>query len=183
MVLSPFHSVVVIRGRPRPRRGMSISREGTYRLLVSVDATGGGMIGRSRNDSSTIRAIPSASGDARSIRNFSTKSSARSERAVSAQARHGVGKRAWLRHCFGRCERLGQHGCRVEEDFKRHAKCPGNSPEACQPGACWCCRAQFDKAQSAKSWHDWPIRRVPNLWSSVGLGFVLPSSWIASFGY
>ena len=49
-----------------------------YRLVVS-GAADGGMIGRSRKDSSTIRAIPSASGDARSIRNFSINSSPRSE--------------------------------------------------------------------------------------------------------
>jgi hypothetical protein len=40
---------------------------------------GGGIIGSKRNDSSTIRATPSASGEARIIRNFSNSSSARSE--------------------------------------------------------------------------------------------------------
>ena len=75
---SPDHSVVN-RGRPRPLRGISTSRAGAYRALVSAGAVGGGMIGISRKDSSTIRAIPSARGDARSIRNFSVSSSARSE--------------------------------------------------------------------------------------------------------
>jgi hypothetical protein len=37
------------------------------------------MIGSSRNDSSTIRATPSANGEVRSSRNFSKSSSARSD--------------------------------------------------------------------------------------------------------
>jgi hypothetical protein len=73
------YSEVVILGRPRPRRGISTSSEGEKRLLCSAACTGGGMIGSNRKDSSTIRAIPSASGDASSIRNFSVNSSARSE--------------------------------------------------------------------------------------------------------
>jgi hypothetical protein len=44
------------------------------------------MIGSKRNDSSTIRATPSASGEARIIRNFSKSSSARSEEENRAEA-------------------------------------------------------------------------------------------------
>jgi len=43
------------------------------------------MIGSRRNDSSTIRAIPSAIGEARSSRNFSNSSSARSDEETRAE--------------------------------------------------------------------------------------------------
>ena len=42
-------------------------------------------MGSKRNDSSTIRATPSASGEARIIRNFSNSSSARSEEGNRAE--------------------------------------------------------------------------------------------------
>ena len=49
------------------------------------------MIGSRRNDSSTIRATPSASGEARSRRNFSINSSARSGEVPLARQAAGTG--------------------------------------------------------------------------------------------
>ena len=82
-------------GAPRstaaPTQGLDLVRR---RVAGGLARGGRGMIGRSRNDSSTIRATPSASGEPSSNRNFSINSPARSGDRTRAPATTDTGAEA-----------------------------------------------------------------------------------------
>ena len=92
------------------------------------------MMGSNRNDSSTILPIPSASGEASSIRNFSISSSPLSEEGCRSTAMLGIewvsdtpSESASIAKCQTRPAR-----CRVKEDLEGHAQRPGDPSQ----GAC-----------------------------------------------
>ena len=127
-------------------------------------------MGSSLNDSSTIRATPSARGEPRISRNFSISSSARSEDAPRPETTIDEGvdvgnlpsvrgrvrsKRAWSR-------------AKPREVHRGLAKSAAKS----RLGVYSYFPSQFGRGRSAKSWHDRLTRPVPILLHSEDRGFV-----------
>ena len=83
-------------------------------------------MGSKRNDSSTIRATPSASGEARIIRNFSNSSSARSEEGNRPDAAFEAG--GVPHRCHHRELVVGWHSGRLEQVLQRNTQRSRNSP-------------------------------------------------------
>ena len=83
------------------------------------------MIGSKRNDSSTIRATPSANGEERSSLNFSINSSARSDEGSRGKAGLDAGVTStWIRRAC-REPSFRNRRCR-QQNLEGYAKCAGN---------------------------------------------------------
>ena len=121
---------------------------------------GGGMIGSRRNDSSTIRATPSASGEERSSLNFSINSSARSDEenrgnaglVAAVPAPEVAGTVA--EPSFGTAVVVSRTSSGTPSDAAK-------SFARFRPEACSCYLAQSGRERSVKSWHGWPARLAP----------------------
>jgi len=132
------------------------------------------MIGSKRNDSSTIRATPSANGEVRSSRNFSNNSSARSDEGTRAETIDGAA--VAMRYPSGSPRNLRSEPQLSSAEPPAVPQVREISFARFRPAVYSCYLARSDREQSVKSWRGWPTRRVPIPSHNEGRGSFSTSS-------
>ena len=120
------------------------------------------MIGNRRNDSSTIRATPSASGDPRINRNFSINSSARSDDGTLPGAMSDVGV-VIVAFVVGTNAPSLETGALSSRISRGTPNCARNSSEVFPPGVCSYYLVRFDKGLFVRSCATGQLVRPPSL--------------------